>query len=504
MILNILGIGDLKKLMKTLELDCNKIKKNFAKNNKNSAFINFRSEIDQQKAIQILNGYKYKNNILEATTAKPSQDPLVKKRKLDAESGNKNNKKKKFEAESSQPLMDLPYEEQLKIKQKEFEDFIEEFKKELKKESHLDVDIDLRPIVPSPSHIGYRNKIEFSIGKDSNGEIVVGNRSGTYVSGDLEVVSADKLIIAPDRMKRAAKIFENYIKNSKFEPFSAETNQGYWKQLTARLNNDELMLIVGVHPQKLTTDELDQLQKDIVEFFTEKEGKELEVKSLYYEDFGQRKPGQRSNIIKHLYGETHIHDYLNGLKFRISPSSFFQVNTKGAEKLYQEIINLADAKNDSVVLDVCCGTGTIGITMAKHCKQVYGMEVVQQAIEDADINAKENGIENAKFQVGSAENFIYPMVKEANISKDVDVIAIVDPPRNGLQIKGIMQLRNTQKIRKVVYVSCSPKQALRNFIDLSKKSSKFLKGPPFTPKIAVSVDMFPNTSHWELIILFER
>jgi tRNA (uracil-5-)-methyltransferase len=403
-------------------------------------------------------------------------------------------------------LGNLPYEEQLLIKQKEVEDVIEEFKKELKKanEGETKLDIEIRPIIPSPEHIGYRNKVEFSVGRDAAGEIVVGNRSGSYVSGNLEVESAENLVIASDRMKRVAKLFGEFIKASKLEPFSAENNQGYWKQITVRLNNDELMLIVGVNPQNLTSEELDELQKEIVVFFTEKEGKELDVKSLYYEDFGQRKPGQRCNIIKHLYGETHIHDYLNGLKFRISPSSFFQVNTKGAEKLYQEIINLAGATKDSVVLDVCCGTGTIGITMAKHCKQVYGMEVIQQAIEDADINCKENGIENAKFQVGSAEDFIYPMVKEANLGKDDDVIAVVDPPRSGLGIKGIMQLRNTQKIKRIVYVSCSPKQAMRNFVDLTKKSSKFLKGPPFVPKIAVSVDMFPNTSHWELIILFER
>lgn len=492
--------------MKTFELDCNKVKKNFAKNSKNSAFINFRSEADQQKALELLNGYKYKNCTLEAFAAKPSQDPLVKKRKLEAENGNNSNKKKKFAAENSQPLVKIPYEEQLKIKQKEVEEILEEFQKELNKanEGKTKLDIELRPIIPSPQHVGYRNKVEFSVGRDGSGEIVVGNRSGSYVSGNLEVESAENLIIAPDRMKRAAKLFENFIRSSKLEPFSAETNQGYWKQLTARLNNDELMLIVGVNPQALTNEEIEELQKDILTFFTEKEGKELDVKSLYYEDFGRRMPGQRCNVIKHLYGETHIHDYLNGLKFRISPSSFFQVNTKGAEKLYQEIIDLAGAKEDSVVLDVCCGTGTIGISMAKHCKQVYGMEVIPQAIEDADINAKENGIENAKFQVGSAEDFIYPMVKEANVGNDVDVIAIVDPPRSGLQTKGIMQLRNTQKIKRIVYVSCSPKQAMRNFVDLAKKSSKFLKGPPFVPKVAVSVDMFPNTSHWELIILFER
>jgi tRNA (uracil-5-)-methyltransferase len=142
--------------------------------------------------------------------------------------------------------------------------------------------------------------------------------------------------------------------------------------------------------------------------------------------------------------------------------------------------------------------------MAKHCKQVFGMEIIPEAIEDANINAKENKIENATFTVGSAEDHIFPLVKNANLGDQDDVIAIVDPPRNGLGIKAILQLRNTTKIKKIVYVSCSPKQAMKNLVDLAKKPSKILRGPPFIPKLAISVDMFPYTSHFEVVIVFER
>lgn len=494
-------------MLKTLGLDCNKVKK--PPTHRMGAFVNFRTEDDQKKALEVLNGYKFKNKILEACLAKPTQDPLVKKRKRDAEGGGNDTsggKKKKFAAESSEPLGNLPYEEQLIIKQKQVEEIFQEFQRELRKanENQLKIDIELKPMVPSPQILAYRNKVEFTVGKDSNGDICVGNRIGSYVSGNLEVEKAENLKIAPERMKLAAKYFEELVKSSKHEVYSAETNQGNWKQLTARLNDDSLMLIVGVNPQNLSPEDIEQIQADSIKFFTEGERKELNVKSLYYEDLGKRQPGQKCNVIKHLYGDTHIHDYLLGQRFRISPSSFFQVNTKAAEKLYEEIINLAGATKGSTVLDVCCGTGTIGLSMAKHCKQVFGMEIIPEAIEDANINAKENGIENAKFTVGSAEDHIFPLVKEANLSEDEGVIAILDPPRNGLQMKGIMQLRNTLKIKKIVYVSCSPKQAMRNFVDLAKRSSKLLKGPPFIPKAAVSVDMFPNTSHFELVIVFQR
>lgn len=495
----------MKKIFKSHGLDCNKIKK--PQNHKASAFANFRSEEDQQKALTLLNGYKFKNRELTAKEVMPSKDPLVQKRKLEADGKSHGGKKKKFAAESSEPLGHLPYEEQLVIKQKKVEEIFTEFQRELNKanESPTILDIQHKPIVPSPDSTAYRNKVEFTVGRDANGEVCVGNRSGSYVSGNLEVENAENLKIAPEKMKIAAKYFEDFIKNSKWNPFNPENNEGNWKQLTARLNNDELMLIVGINPQNITPEEIENLQKEIVEFFTDdKKRNELSLKSMYYEDLSQRQPGQRCSIIKHIYGETHIHENLLNHRFRISPTSFFQVNTKAAEKLYEEIINLAGATKSSTVLDVCCGTGTIGISMAKYCKQVLGMEIIKEAIDDANINAKENGIENAKFMVGSAEDHIYPMVKEANLPPTDDVIAIVDPPRNGLQTKGIMQLRNTLKIKKVVYVSCSPKQAMRNFVDLAKKSSKLLKGPPFIPKIAVSVDMFPNTSHFELVIVFER
>jgi tRNA (uracil-5-)-methyltransferase len=327
--------------MKSQGLDCNKIKK--LPHLKKCCFINFRNEFDQKKALEIFNGFKFKNNILSVRTAKPSKDPLARKRKQETDGDRAAKKAKRFAGENSQPLGNLPYEEQLSIKQKQVEDIIEEFKRELKKanENQMQINIDLLPIVPSPQDIGYRNKVEFTVGWNSNKEISVGNRTGSYSQGDLEVEKAENLKIAPEKMKIAAKHFEDFVKSSKWEPFNPETSQGNWKQLTTRLNNDELMLIVGVNPQNLTPEDIQEIQDEIVTFFTSDERKKLDVKSIYFEDLGKRQPGQKCSKLKHIYGDTHIHDYLLGLCFRISPTSFFQVNTKAAEKLYQEIINFA-------------------------------------------------------------------------------------------------------------------------------------------------------------------
>ncbi|KAG5667781.1 hypothetical protein PVAND_015751 [Polypedilum vanderplanki] len=508
------GHAEIKKLFSTtLGLNSNKIK--IPRRNCPFGFVCFRNEEDRQKAIEILNGYKWKGNILKAFPSNPIQDPLFKKRK-DEDSSNKPQKKPKTVAESSEPLGHLPYEEQLEIKQKKIDNVLAQFKTELKKainyqgkadmNEYADPEIEIKPIIPSPQPTGYRNKCEFTIGRDANDEIQVGNRLGSYISGSIHVEAIDDLKIPPEKMKLAAKVFKKFVEQSKLDVYNPSTYEGYFRQLAIRLHDDEkaMMIIVGIHPQTMTDDEKVKFQDDVVKFFTEGEGKCLNVNCIYYEEIQKIQSGQQGKTIKHIYGDTHVHDYIHGLKFQISASSFFQGNTKGAAKLYQEIIDLANPTPKTVVLDVCCGTGTIGLCIAKYCKEVYGMEIIPQAIEDAKVNAEMNGIKNAIFSAGNADDLIYTMVKQANVDDDEEIVAIVDPPRAGLTTKSIMQLRNSTKIKKLIYVSCSPKQVIKNFVDLSKNCSKTMKGEPFVAKIARAVDMFPHTDHCELVVLFER
>lgn len=467
--------------------------------------------------MEVLNGYTWKGKALKAVPANPTQDPLIKKRKLDEIDGPTPEKEaKKTAAESSEPLGNVPYEEQLIIKQKIIDEVLTQFKAELRKadayqgkskmNEYVDPAIEVRPIIPSPQSSGYRNKCEFSVGRDGSGEIQVGNRCGSYQSGTIHVESTKDLKMPPEKMKKAANLFREFVVKSGLDVYNPVTCEGYFRQLTIRLHDDDkaMMMIVGIHPQNMTESEKGKFQNDIVKFFTEEEGKCLEVTSLYYEEIEKRRSGQQGNVIKHIYGSTHVHDYIHGLKFRISPSSFFQGNTKAAEKLYQEIIDLAAITSTTTVLDVCCGTGTIGLCCSKYCKEVHGMEIIPQAIEDAKHNAKENNIKNSRFAVGNADDLIMSMVKQAFVRDHESIVAIVDPPRAGLNTKSIQQLRNSKKIERLVYVSCSPRQVVKNFVDLCKNSTKVMKGVPFEPKIARAVDLFPNTNHCELVVLFER
>jgi len=510
------GYAEMKKMINnTLSLNANKIK--IPKKNSSFAFICLRSDEDRKQAMDVLNGYKWKGNVLKANPANPIKDPLIRKRKIeDVEVNGSSTKQIKTAAESSEPLVNISYEEQLIIKQQKIDEVLMQFKIDLRKADYfqskssmaeyVDPAFEVLPIIPSPKRFGYRNKCEFSIGRDGCGEIQVGNRVGSYQSGSIRVESTDDLKISPQKMKDAANIFKKFVIKSELDVYSPVTCEGYFRQLTIRLHDDDkaLMLIIGIHPQKLTEIEKEKFQSDLVKFFTEEDGKCLNVTSLYYEEIEKRQSGQQGNVIKHIYGSTHVYDFIHGLKFRISPSSFFQSNTKAAEKLYQEIIDFAAITPSTTVLDVCCGTGTIGLCCSKYSKKVYGMEIIPQAIEDAKHNAEINGIKNSQFAVGNTDDLITSMVKQANVNDDENIVAIVDPSRAGLNTKSIQQLRNSKKINRIVYVSCSPKQVIKNFVDLCKNSTKSMKGIPFEPKIVRAVDMFPNTNHCELLVLFER
>lgn len=148
------------------------------------------------------------------------------------------------------------------------------------------------------------------------------------------------------------------------------------------------------------------------------------------ENIISRTSGVNPPIPEHLWGDTLIHETLLGMNFSISPEAFFQVNTQGAEILYKSAIELAAPTNQSTVVDICCGTGTIGICFSKSCNQVLGLELIEKAVEDAKRNVDVNGVENCEFFAGRAEEILSSVMHRAT---NDDVIAVVDPPRAGLR-----------------------------------------------------------------------
>ncbi|XP_023182932.1 tRNA (uracil(54)-C(5))-methyltransferase homolog isoform X2 [Xiphophorus maculatus] len=200
-----------------------------------------------------------------------------------------------------------------------------------------------------------------------------------------------------------------------------------------------------------------------------------------------------------------------GFKFRISADAFFQVNQAAAQVLYNTVRDLcvpggAQSKTGSTLLDVCCGTGAIGIISSPRVDRVIGVEIIEQAVRDAAHNAALNNVENCEFLPGKAEVVLPALMSQLSSAPGV-LTAVVNPSRAGLHPKVVRALRNQDAIRRLVYVSCKPDgEAMRNFKELccAPNQEKKLTGDAFSPTLAVPVDMFPHTPHCELVLLFER
>ena len=505
------GIGQMKKLLvKKMNINPHKIKP--CGPGAKYMFMNFANEEDREAAIAKLNGFELKGRKLKAFKMRPAKDPMLKMKEKEDEAEVDDRPPRERILSVVCPLFEKTYQEQMEAKKGTIEEVLKTLRQNFMKqngffkshgieESQLAV---LEDIIPSPQIKGYRNKCEFTIGRhpESN-EPVVGFRLASYRKGSVAVVEIDHLPIVSDEMKSVVKHFEQFVRTSKFEPFDNVSQKGNWKQLTVRqgFGTGDLLVWTILHPQGITQDDQDQLKADLKAHF---ETFEPKVTSLNIQFFGQRMKGQGQGNdlppVMCLNGEGSIKEKLMDLEFKVSPQAFFQVNTQGAEKLYKACGDIANLDDQTILFDVCCGTGTIGLCLASKVKEVHGVDIIEESVKDANENAKKNGIMNAHFHAGRAEFILPELLRKHDKGKTV---AIVDPPRAGLHPKAVFALR-ASNIDSLVYVSCDAKAAMNNFIDLGRMTSKAYKGDPFVPKKVIPVDLFPHTNHFELIIYFER
>lgn len=493
------------------------------------AFVTFKEEKDRDQAMEVLQGQVWKNRNLRVRLAKPKADPIAKKRKQEGQENDDHDLKRPAAVEvldrplSEQiadvvtPLWKVPYEEQLKKKEQNVLHVLGTLTTEIgvhnralvpwvfqQKKMYGGTCCPLEGVRPSPVQTEYRNKCEFLIGVGADGEDkTVGCRLGKYKGGSCAVVEPFDTVHIPAKTKEVVKAFQKYIRSSPYCVYSPETYEGHWKQLTVRISRaKQIMAIVYFNPQKLTKAELAELQGKLAKYFTEGDGKDCGVTSLYFAEEGQRKsPNLEDLPLDHVYGDKYIYEHLLGLEFRISPHAFFQVNTLAAEVLYSAVRDWAKLNQDSTVLDVCCGTGTIGLSLAKNVRNVIGIEMCQEAIEDAKVNAEINGLSNVEFLCGKAED-LFPTVINSLTSQNL--VAVVDPPRAGLHSRVVLAIRRAEHLKRLIYVACNARAAMNNFVDLCRAPSHRVKGSPFRPVKALAVDLFPHTMYYELLILFER
>ncbi|MFC1615530.1 23S rRNA (uracil(1939)-C(5))-methyltransferase RlmD [Patescibacteria group bacterium] len=380
----------------------------------------------------------------------------------------------------------MPYDMQLSIKKQHVIDSFER----IGKISNPPV----KEVIGCKDPYFYRNKMEFSFGFDENMEFAL----GLHLPGRrYDILDLDQCYLQSEFSTEIVNTVRDFCLKHNWEPrkYSAET--GYLKSLFIREGKRTGEVMINL----VTSDEVPDSFKEELKYFCVEllklnsrniEG-EKKISSIYWSRKIARR-GIPSRIEEtHLYGKKTLTEKMvlsNGdeLCFDISPQAFFQVNTFQAEILYSQIVELVAKDSHQHAFDLFCGTGTIGLFLAKHVENVLGVELNQSAIDSAKVNATRNNIFNVDFFVGS-------VVKVLQNVRDRPSLIVVDPPRAGLTQKLISKISQFDS-SKVIYVSCNPATLARDCNWFSEYGYKLKSAQP--------VDMFPHTYHIENVCLLER
>jgi len=345
----------------------------------------------------------------------------------------------------------------------------------------------MQPIVGMEEPFHYRNKAQFPIGTDKEGHII----TGFYAGRTHSIIPNTDCALGVAVNQKILEIILHFMENNHISAYDEEKHKGLVRHVLIRygFKTDEIMVCLVINGEKLPHAEklVDKLCK--ISGMTSITISVNKVKTNVI----------MGNEIKLLWGQTYITDYIGNVKYQISPLSFYQVNPVQTEKLYGLALDYADLNGNETVWDLYCGIGTISLFLAQNAKQVYGVEIVPQAIDDARNNAKINDITNAEFYVGKAEEVLPGYYREYQESHGgetahADVI-VVDPPRKGCE-ESLLQTIVDMQPEKVVYVSCDSATLARDV--------KFLRENGYELKKITPVDQFPNTVHVETVVLLSK
>lgn len=348
------------------------------------------------------------------------------------------------------------------------------------------VDEVMNPVVGMDEPFRYRNKAQYPIGLDRNGNII----AGFYGARSHNVVPIDDCLIGIEENKDILQLVISHMKKYNILPYDETTGRGLVRHVLIRkgFTTGEIMVCIVINGNKLPAiDELAEALSSI-------EG----MTSISLNTNKERTNRILGDKVKTVWGQPYITDYIGDVAFQISPLSFYQVNPVQTEKLYGLALEYANLTGNEVVWDLYCGIGTISLFLAQKAKQVYGVEIVPDAIEDAKRNASINNIENATFMVGKAEE-VLPAAYNENVTIDVngktpDVI-VVDPPRKGCDEKCLETMIQMQPDR-IVYVSCDSATLCRDL--------KYLCANGYELKAVTPVDQFCHSMHVEVVSLLQR
>lgn len=331
----------------------------------------------------------------------------------------------------------------------------------------------------------YRNKAQYPISYDKNSNIV----TGVYANRTHEIIPMENCKIQELVSENIAKLVIEFLNQNHFTAYNENTGKGLFRHIVIKVGKKtkEIMCIFVINGEKFEKEQ--DLVKYLINNF-EKENLGYTIKTIV-----KNINSKNTNVILGsknivLYGDGYIYDKLGEYTFKISPMSFYQTNPIQTEILYNKAIEFAQLKKDDIILDLYCGIGTIGIFASKFVKKVYGIEIVEQAIEDAKENARLNKVENIEFLCGDVEESFEKLLKDKNLKPNV---IFVDPPRRGLDKTTIENILKVEP-KKLIYISCNPATMVRDLKLLEEK---------YNVKEIQPVDMFPYTSHVECVSVLE-
>ena len=348
-------------------------------------------------------------------------------------------------------------------------------------------DLKINPITKAKEQFNYRNKMEFTFSNNPWFEKYNPKEKKDFCIGLHPKGRFDKIIDIQscEIQSHIANQIINTVRDIAIElkiiPYDIKKHVGFLRQLVIRsadYNNETMVIIVT---SKKDHDKLSPIIKEL--------SKIKEIKSIINNVNSRKADVSYSEEQYILYGEDSITEKLGTYKFKISPDSFFQTNSKQAKKLYDIIKDEADLKGDEIVYDLYCGTGTIGIYLSDKAKKIFGFEIIHSAIDDAIINASNNNVKNALFFQGDIKDSLVNN-KEMDIIEKPD-ISIIDPPRSGLHPKALKNIVDLDQ-KKIIYISCNPATQARDLKEIVGYGYKIKKIRP--------LDMFPHTPHIETVV----
>lgn len=368
------------------------------------------------------------------------------------------------------PLINYNYEKQLVWKKKKVQI-------DLLKFAELS-DVNINDTIGMANPNRYRNHTQIPVG-NKNGKAIL----GFYEKSSHDIVDMEGSILQPEIADTILNSTRAWINKHSIMPYDRRTNKGVLRHIGIRTNYKNQAMVILV----TATDYLPSSLELIQELTSEIKG----IVSIYHNINSLQSAPTYGRKYKKLYGEDRLIDHIGKFKFNISPNSFFQVNRSQAEVLYTKAIEYLELKPTDVVFDIYSGIGTISLFISKKAKKVYGIEIVKDAVKDAEENSFSNKIENTEFIIGKAEEVLPKLIEDGIKGNKV----VIDPPRKGCE-KEVLEAIVELNPEKIVYVSCNSTTMARDIKYLLQNGFKVVEVQP--------VDMFPHTPHVECVALLVR